>query len=362
MKDQMKIWLMDYLKRRQVHDKRKKIHIQELENFLITYRLKDPIRYQAENGYHSLVQIMNKLTEEGIVTPVKKSPLNGRRPSLHNYWWLEKAVVEAQWSDNQMLAISDVLNLSKYRQHPEWQTDKEWQRIGILYSFFKQIEQYSWVTREERSFQLFGEEKFLANQGASLLQRLQITLEDLKAKVYGEPFAFWPAPNGDIRKAKTVLIVENQSFYHTCRLLMNHSKDMNGIQPDLLIYGEGKKIEKSFNFLHDISNIDDMTIYYVGDIDPEGWGIYVRLKETYPSANIQLAISIYEAMLNTKLCNHIEKNQNKNRTYLQRVVEEFQEHGRPDLGEQIQQLWELKRRVPQEVLSLDNIGRKKESI
>lgn len=303
---------------------------------------------------------MNELTVEGGVSPIKKSPLNGRRPSLHSEWWLEKALVEKQWSDMQIIAVSDQLNLTKYRQHPEWHTDIEWQRIQAIYSFLKQKNQHTWVTREERSFQLFGEEKFLSNVGAILLQRLQLSLDDLKARVYGEPFAFWPAPNGEIRNAKTVLIVENQSFYHTCRLLMNHGKDIIGIQPDLLIYGEGKKIEKSFNFLHDITNTEDLIIYYVGDIDPEGWGIYVSLKDSYPTPNIELAVSIYKALLNKDLTNKIETNQNENRTYLERVMEEFQQHGHLELAEKMQQLWDEKMRVPQEVLSLDTIGSIKE--
>jgi hypothetical protein len=360
MKDKMKAWLQEYFIKLHLPTKRKKIHTQQIEEYLIKDKLKDPIRYQTENGYRYFVQIMNELTNEGVVTPVKKSPLNGRRPSLHTEWWLEKVVLETLWSDQQILAVSDLLNLTKYRQHPEWQTDQEWERIQVIYTFLKQIDQFIWVTREERSFQLFGGEKFLTNEGASLLQRLQLTLGDLKARVYGEPFAFWPAPSGDIRNAKTVLIVENQSFYHTCRLLMNSGKDINGIQPDLLIYGEGKKIEKSFNFLFDITSMDDLKIHYVGDIDPEGWGIFVRLKETYPSANIRPAVSIYDAMLNSKLSNQTEKNQNENRSYLAQVVVEFQQFGRSDISEQIQQLWENKRRVPQEVLSLDTIGQKKE--
>ena len=294
MKEKMKAWLHQYFKTIQLPTRRKKLNIQQLEDYLIKDKFKDPIRYQIDNGYRSFVQVMQELTDEGVLTPVKKSPLNGRRPSLHTEWWLEKAIVEIQWSDRQILAVSDELNMTKYRLHPEWHTDIEWQRIHAIYQFIKQKDQYTWVTREERSFQLFGEEKFLASEGTTLLQRLQLSLDDLKARVYGEPFAFWPAPHADIRDAKTVLIVENQSFYHTCRLLMNNGKAVSGIHPDLLIYGEGKKIEKSFNFLHDITNSAELTIYYVGDIDPEGWGIYVRLKDTYPSANIQLALSIYK--------------------------------------------------------------------
>jgi hypothetical protein len=355
MKDKMKVWLVDFLKVIQMPAKRKKIQIQHIEDYLIKDKLKDPIRYQTKNGYRFFVQIINELIEEGVITPVKKSPLNGRRPSLHTEWWLNPTLVETQWSDMQILAVSDLLNLTKYRQHPEWQSELEWQRIQAIYSFLKQKEQCNWVTREERAFQLFGEEKFLSNEGATLLQRLFLSLEDLKARVYGEPFAFWPAPNAAVSKAKIVLIVENQSFYHTCRLLMNSGKDIVGISPDLLIYGEGKKIEKSFNFLQDITTNNELNIYYVGDIDPEGWGIYVRLKENYQAFTIQLAISIYSALLDSNVTNKTDKIQNENPRYLERVMEEFQQYGRLDLAEHVKSLWDQKRRVPQEVLSLDTI-------
>jgi hypothetical protein len=355
MKEKMKAWIHTYFKTIQLPTRRKKLDIQQIEDFLINDKLKDSIRYQSENGYRYFVQLINELSGEGVITPVKKSPLNGRRPSLHSEWWLNPAPIEAQWTDMQILAVSDRLNLTKYRQHPEWQTDLEWQRIQAVYSFLKQRDHANWVTREERSFELFGEEKFLTNEGATLLQRLLLSLEDLKAKVYGEPFAFWPAPRTDINHAKMVLIVENQSFYHTCRLLMNKGRDIVGIRPDLLIYGEGKKIEKSFYFLHDITKDNKLTIYYVGDIDPEGWGIYVRLKDNYPAFNIQLAIPIYSALLDKQVVNKTDKNQNENRTYLERVMEEFKQFARSDMAERIQTLWDQKYRVPQEALSLDTI-------
>lgn len=355
MKDKMKDWVLAYLKPMSLPSRRKKIQIQKIEDYIINHKYKDVIRYQMEDGYRQFSQIMNDLIDEGAVVPIKNSNLNGRRPSLHTEWWLLPAPIEAQWSDMQILACSDLLNLTKYRQHPEWQTEEEWQRIQLIHTFLKNRHQYHWVTREERSFQLFGEEKFLATEGTTLLQRLQLSLDDLKAKVYGEPFAFWPAQHVDINKAKMVLIVENQAFYHTCRRLMNEQKSIIGIEPDILIYGEGKKIEKSFNFLSDITTSSEPTIYYVGDIDPEGWGIYVRLKESYPSFNIQLAIPIYEALLAKQLTNKTDKNQNENRTYLDNVTREFLQRGRSDIAVQIETLWEQKLRVPQEALSLDTI-------
>jgi hypothetical protein len=353
MKDKMKEWVVEFLKTIQIPARRKKIHIQAIEDYLIKVKFKDPILYQAENGYRSLVQIMDELNKERLVTPVKKSSLNGRRPSLHTEWWLLPCQIEPQWTDMQILTVSDLLNLTKYRQHPEWQTEIEWQHIQSIYTFLKQKDRHHWVSREERSFQLFGEEKFLSNEGATLLQRLQLSLGDLKARVYGEPFAFWPSPHVEIKNAQTILIVENQSFFHTCRILMNRSQDIVGIRPDLLIYGEGKKIEKSFYFLKDITNGNELTIYYAGDIDPEGWGIYVRLKDTYSPYNIQLAVPIYQALLQSQLTNKIDKSQNENQMYLERVMEEFQQKGFPEIAEKIQALWAQKLRVPQEVLSLD---------
>jgi DNA topoisomerase VI subunit A len=356
MKEKMKKWVSDYLQSLQIPTRRKKIKIQTIEDYVIKEKIKDHLRYQIDNGYRQFVQIMGELSEEGVVvTPVKKSPLNGRRPSLHTEWWIMPATIESQWTDMQILAVSDCLNLSKYRQHPEWQSEQEWQWIQSIYLFFKQKDSYNWVTREERAFQLFGEEKFFSSEGALLLQRLQISLDDLKARVYGEPFVFWPALNRNINHAKTVLIVENLSFFHTCRQLMNDGRSIVGVEPDILIYGEGKKIEKSFNFLDSITAIKELSIYYVGDLDPEGWGIYARLADCYPTANIQLAIPIYEALLEQQVSNKTETNQNENLMYLDRVLHEIQQYGRSDLAEKIQKLWNEKLRVPQEALSLDTM-------
>ncbi|NSL51872.1 Wadjet anti-phage system protein JetD domain-containing protein [Calidifontibacillus erzurumensis] len=355
MKQKIKKWLTEYLISMQSPKSRKKIDSQSIEDELIKRRFSNPIDYQIENGYQHFVQVLKELEEEGIITPVKKSPLNGRRPSIHTQWWVLPAPIKNSWSYNKILAVSDQLNLSKYLQHPEWQTEEEWKNIEIIYKFLKQKDKFQWVTREERAFQLFGEEKYFSHDGKVLLQRLQLTLNDLKAKVYGEPFVFWPSPNTTITEAKTVLIVENLSFYHTCRQLLNKGIGIKGIQPDLLIYGEGKKIEKSFGFLNEITINKNKAIYYVGDIDPEGWGIYVRLKENYPEENIQLAIPIYEALIKKGKTNQIETDQTDNKRYLTDVIDELANVGRSDIGTVVKELWEQNRRIPQEALSLDTM-------
>ncbi|WP_077212369.1 Wadjet anti-phage system protein JetD domain-containing protein [Bacillus dakarensis] len=353
MRQKMKKWLTNYLTEMQLPSRKRRIDAQTIEDYIIKNKFNNSINYQVENGYQVFVQVMKELIEEGMMTPVKNSQLNGRRPSIHTQWWLLPAPVESSWSDNQIMAFSDFLNLSKYRQHPEWQTDLEWGNIEKIYNFLKQRENFQWVTREERAFQLFGEEKYFSFEGRVLLQRLQLTLDDLKAKVYGEPFVFWPAPNRLISDAKTVLIVENLSFYHTCRQLLNSGGNIKGINPDLLIYGEGKKIEKSFSFLNEIINKKGLTIYYVGDIDPEGWGIYVRLKENYPEENIQLAISIYDALIDKGKTNRTETEQVANTPYLTHVIKEIVQNGREDMATVVKELWENKLRIPQEALSLD---------
>ncbi|WEG11167.1 DUF2220 family protein [Pullulanibacillus sp. KACC 23026] len=356
MIDRMKQWLLAYLDDRRLVGRRKKLSYKELEDYLITKKFSGLVSYQEADGYRLFVQVMSELEKEGHLLPIKKSGLNGRFPPLPSQWWLQPKVFDNLWNETKVLALSDLLDLSRYRQNPEWQTVEEWEHIEAIYSFLKNKDMFNWVTREERAFQLFKDEKFFTKEGRFLLQRLQLTLKDLKANVYGEPFVFWPSPTTTIKEAKTILIVENLSFYHTCRRLMDQHQAIVGIQPELLIYGEGKKIESSLSFLEKITNVDaHVVIHYAGDMDPEGWGIYVRLCQAYPDYKIQLAGPIYQAMADKGMTNKVDKEQNENRTYLKQVTTEWAAQGYGQLAKLTEELWKKKERIPQETLSLDTI-------
>lgn len=144
---QMNQWIIDYLDQviGRSSTKRKKFHYQNIEEYLIHNKHKSALRYQEENGYESLVQIIKKLTEEGMIQPQKNSPKNGRFPPLPSHWWLLPVSVPHTWTYLQMHRVADLLNLERYRDHPEWQTEEEWAKIEKVYRFLKDFHRRPWV-------------------------------------------------------------------------------------------------------------------------------------------------------------------------------------------------------------------------
>jgi len=71
----------------------------------------------------------------------------------------------------------------------------------------------------------------------------------------------------------SVIIIENKdTFYSIKDLMKDDIRIWNGIELSLVIYGEGRKIKKSFNFFYDLEKTkgEKANICYFGDLDPEG--------------------------------------------------------------------------------------------
>lgn len=187
-----------------------------------------------------------------------------------------------------------------------------------------------------------------------LLRRTGLALEDLLAKVHGEPFVFWPVPGTKLSEAKEALIVENLSLFHTIRRVLEWDGCVAGLRPNILIYGEGKKIEASLSFLKDITDASQLTLRYAGDIDQEGWGIYIRLKHKYPEVHIELAVPLYEAMVRVKRTVPIGKQVHREEV-LALVLEELENAGRGELRSAVMECWNGQLRIPQEVLTVESL-------
>ena len=193
-----------------------------------------------------------------------------------------------------------MFDFSFYERHPEWQTKEEWARIQNLYTFLQSDEEREVVSVEERSLELFGHEKFLRDgelfpEGKGFLTRIGISEESLKIVNLGEPFVFWMKQGKEMKDIQRVLIVENLSFFHTSIKLLE--ADQLDYEPELIIYGEGSKIERSFSFFFRMFPTKPYLFYYAGDLDAAGYGILIRLMEKYPEYSIQPALKIYRKML-----------------------------------------------------------------
>ena len=63
----------------------------------------------------------------------------------------------------------------------------------------------------------------------------------------------------EMKDVQRVLIVENLSFFHTSIKLLE--ADLLDYEPELIIYGEGNKIERSFSFFFQM--FPEKPIYFI---------------------------------------------------------------------------------------------------
>ncbi|GHH98880.1 Wadjet anti-phage system protein JetD domain-containing protein [Neobacillus kokaensis] len=328
---------------------KKKLNINDLE--LQLRKLMDD--YFEMDGYSLFFNAIQTLQGEGQLIPIQNNQYNGKTPGLSLYYWVNIKAKAAKWDRLEMMKLSDQFDFSYYERHPEWQTKEEWNRLQNVYSFLQRSQEREWVSVEERSLELFGHEKFLLDgeqfpNGKGFLTRIGTTEEQLKMVNYGEPFVFWLKQGKAIHEIKRVLIVENLSFFHTSiQLLEAGTLDY---EPDLLIYGEGTKIERSFSFFFRMFPPDDYLFYYAGDLDAAGYGILIRLIEKYPDCCIQPALKIYRKMLEC----HDQKNEQKQGQTQNLVLRDaFFQWFTEEEQALLMGLWKENKRIPQEVLTIE---------
>ncbi|SDC67034.1 Wadjet anti-phage system protein JetD domain-containing protein [Shouchella lonarensis] len=339
--------------------KRKIINIMELESD-IKSTLGSLEDYERAGGYFSFYSSVKSLQDEGLLVSMKKvKPTNGRYPPLCTRMWLERKVIDQQWLDIDLIRVSDKLSLTKYKNNPQLQTKDEWKKIERLYQFLLVDKQREWIGREERSYEIFGHEKFLSSsEGRAFLKRVNVTLEDLKAQVKGEPFQFVSYHALDNQKEKYVLIVENLNLYHTLNRFFTRGYHFKGYKPDILIYGKGKHIIKSCHFFYDFFEEKDYyNVHYLGDIDADGFGIYRSLKEKNIWKNLSLHLPFFDFMRKMNKGTVRYQNHIKSPDTLDMVTKEMYHNDYMELAELVKELWEQDKRLPQEAINFENLMR-----
>ena len=330
-------------------NQKKKININDLE-IQLRKLLND---YFEMDGYSLFYQAIETLQAEGQLIPIQNNQYNGRSPSLSLYYWVNIKVQSSKWDRLEMMKLSDQFDFSYYERHPEWQTIDEWNRIQNVYTFLKSSQERQIVSVEERSLELFGHEKFLYDydsfpDGKGFLARIGITEDQLKMVNYGEPFVFWMKQGKELKDVQRVLIVENLSFFHTAiKLLETNQLDY---EPELIIYGEGTKIERSFSFFFQMFPPKSYLFYYAGDLDASGYAILIRLIEKYSDSCIQPALKIYRKMLE---CLTQRNDQKMGHTQNLKYRDLFFQWFTVDEQALLQQLWQENKRIPQEVLTIE---------
>jgi hypothetical protein len=172
----------------------------------------------------------------------------------------------------------------------------------------------------------------------------------------------------DPTQINNILIMENHSAFIGAKKALTAGINIFSQDFDTVIYGQGKRIIRSFSFLEELLGFESaennskqrqqmikrLNIYYAGDLDPEGLAIYTALKDKYPEFEIRLLGEYYQLLLEeSEKFYSLQKRQNKNEEVLKRVLAEFKEQNLDELAAELKQAWENYLRLPQELITLE---------
>lgn len=323
--------------------------------------LEELIRESKASAYPEQYRYICSKIEANLIKPVKNSPLNGKTPALHTRYWLtEQEPDDTEQTEELQFKLSPSIRTDYYLNHPDiYRKERKW--VVLLSRYFKEQKQQNPepVSLNERSFQIWGREKFLQReQGKKILAHCGVTPEQLSVYTTTEPLVYYSA-SGQI--PQTVLILENKdTFYSMRRYLLSGRRSMFGEEIGTVIYGAGKGILRSFSdfrfCVEPHINAAQNRILYFGDLDYEGIGIYERLYELFCKEHEIFPFSgAYEAMLKKAQKYGIDflpdmsKKQNKN------LSGKFYAYFSEQTKEKMEQILGAGKYIPQEILTIGDI-------
>ncbi len=258
--------------------------------------------FDIKGGYGSFSSVIKKLCGKGIIAPVKSSGSNGRNPSLHNKYKIlsGKEVSLSNELMNELQSLHPKLDKGYYYRNPKCYNEDRCY-ILMLSDYLignSAAESLKYrCTMNERSFEIFNNEKFLGAEGKVILKRLGLSLQDINC--YKTLEAFFYIRFG-IEESLNILIIENKdSFYSVLKYLeRNQDKVIGGVKINMLIYGEGKKIVNSFSFINEVAMGTPIEkVYYFGDLDFEGIGIFNSMACKYGKHLVVPHVALYKELL-----------------------------------------------------------------
>lgn len=259
--------------------------------------------------------IVTDLCNGGNLVPVKSSGGNGnKRYPLYMKYRIVFSDDTAETEQEIGILHPQLLENGYLKNHIDKYL-KYRKEIQILNSFLFQNNDLSVsVSKKERSFEIFNEEKMLEN--SEFLNVLA------KTGINEDTLAFYNTPEYcfhdyiPIKKDEmTVLILENKDIWFNLRRMMfeESASVIFGTKIDGVLYGEGKKIAGK-NYLSqycEYMNCSNIRFLYWGDIDREGLNIFCSLLRNSDSCNISLFVPAYEKMLELSLTGIIPDSNDK---------------------------------------------------
>lgn len=259
-------------------------------------------KYRVQD-YKELHAKVLELIDGNQIKPVKASGINGKSPALYReYWIIEESQDLTKYLDELNFQIVPAISTDYYKAHmDQYLQDRQWVLLLNDYLRNNKDQFMTQMSENERSFDIWHREKFLKQeQGKKILKRCGIDIQNLNFYRTTEPIAYYSATK---QTPQNMLVIENKdTFYSMRKFLLDGNDTILGERIGTLIYGAGKGIIAAFSDF-DISaepymTVMGNTIYYFGDLDYEGIGMYENFVAAYGERyEIRLFVRAYEKML-----------------------------------------------------------------
>ncbi len=328
------------------------------------------------DNYSKEAEYILSLIDKGRIKPIISSPKNGKHPALYTrYRLLEEEKDYTELYDELRNSVASIIDIDYYLKHIKvYEKEREYVLELSDYLNRNREDLRISISENERSFAIWGKEKFLSGKtydgisAGDILKHCGIEKDYLNTYRTAEPLAYYSC-NKDI--PQNILILENlDPFYSIRRLMLEGNNNICGILFGTLVYGGGKRVVRAFEdfaisaepYMRDFRN----HLFYVGDLDYEGIGIYESLVKKVKEESVLMSekdfidnnpteriiepcIEIYNRMLD-KVCDIEKLPVMKNQNVID--ITEFTAGLTEERRGKLKTILESGRYIPQEILSV----------
>lgn len=244
--------------------------------------------------YDVFTQLVQELIARGVLLEYGKQ-YSARDAGLClkyrlNLYLLRQADREVIQGDCLRENFPQLMDVSYYLQAGlnEWQSDYALLQKIAVYLQANGLPQQE-ASDQERSYQIFGDEKVLLEKGRGILRKLRLE-EKMRIAKFPDPLMMAVQPAYLQQGQFHHLIVENKATYISLLRMLPK------LPFSSLIYGAGWKIVGNIICLPEQLGLinGEHYCYYFGDIDEEGIAIWHALQG---KANVKLALPFYQKLL-----------------------------------------------------------------
>ena len=331
-----------------------KAKLQRFGKRTITLEELSSVTNTVSSDVRNLYTRIQEVCELEYIEPVKNSGKNGNisYPLYKKYRILVKEEADNETID-EIRKLHPLLLRSGYLSANPLEFQKNRAVIECLSAYLFGDKDVTFISRKERSFEIFGHEKTLDDSIVkTLLRKLQITESEL---------GFYDTPEYcfhdyiPVRKEHMMLLIcENKDIWFNIRRRMFEDgvKGLFGIPIDGVVYGEGNKVSDRTGALEEYVKFmgePDVKFLYWGDIDREGFDIFRRTKDANDRLDISLFVPGYKKMIERAKNIELEDSPSskKQGMHFDDLINEFSDDERNFLTD----IFDNNKLIPQEIIS-----------